>query len=71
MKIYLLRHGQKDWNLEGRLQGRKDIPLNDCGKEQMFTVAEFLQVLSFQPHMACNWRLPAVYTEKMFLWNLF
>lgn len=48
MKIYLLRHGQTDWNLEGRLQGRKDIPLNDCGREQMLTVAEHLQVLKFQ-----------------------
>lgn len=49
MKIYLLRHGQTDWNLEGKLQGRKDISLNDCGREQMLTVAEHLQVLNFQP----------------------
>lgn len=32
--IYVVRHGQTDMNKEGRLQGRRGLPLNDHGKEQ-------------------------------------
>jgi probable phosphoglycerate mutase len=29
-----IRHGQTDWNFEGRMQGRRDIPLNATGEGQ-------------------------------------
>jgi broad specificity phosphatase PhoE len=32
--IYYIRHGETEWNAEGRLQGTQDIPLNDLGRRQ-------------------------------------
>ena len=32
--IYIVRHGQTDWNMEGRYQGRIDIELNENGINQ-------------------------------------
>ena len=42
-RIYFIRHGETDWNAEGRLQGQRDVPLNDLGRVQAFEVGEKLK----------------------------
>ena len=33
-RLIFIRHGETDWNFEGRLQGQHDIPLNGRGRDQ-------------------------------------
>ena len=43
MKIYIVRHGETDWNGPRRLQGRSDIPLNETGIEEAKITGEALK----------------------------
>jgi len=40
--FWFLRHGETDWNAEGRSQGRTDIPLNHVGRMQARRAARTL-----------------------------
>ena len=37
--LYYIRHGETDWNVEGRLQGQHDIPINASGYWPALTAA--------------------------------
>lgn len=44
-RLILVRHGETDWNREGRLQGGQDIPLNLLGRDQAAEAAARLKAL--------------------------
>jgi probable phosphoglycerate mutase len=47
--LYVVRHGETDWNREGRLQGQRDISLNELGRAQAAEAACRLQALVARP----------------------
>ena len=48
-RILFVRHGETDWNVEGRLQGQTDIPLNALGRFQAEDVGRRLAKLIDTP----------------------
>jgi broad specificity phosphatase PhoE len=46
-RLCLVRHGETDWNLEGRYQGQNDVPLNEKGRAEARTLARELNGTPF------------------------
>ena len=46
-QLYLVRHGQTDWNVEGRYQGQTDWPLNGVGRAQALRLGRQLAGIPF------------------------
>ncbi len=42
MKLYFVRHGETEWNVKKKIQGKTDIPLNENGKKQAKELADKL-----------------------------
>ena len=66
MKLYLLRHGETDWNKAGRFQGQTDIPLNDAGRELARITRRNMPPVKFD-RVYCSPLQRAVETAKIFL----
>ena len=47
MKLYVIRHGETDWNVEKRFQGTADISLNEKGVELARIVGENMMDIPF------------------------
>src|SRR5262245_63210855 len=55
LRLYIARHGQTDWNVEHRLQGWTDRPLDETGRRQAVELAESLKGI----------RLDAIYSSTL------
>ena len=45
--LYIVRHGQTDWNVQGKLQGHADIPLNNTGRAEAAGLSERIGKIDF------------------------
>ena len=48
IELYLIRHGETEWNKESICQGRTDFPLNLKGKEEASEVAKELKAKNYK-----------------------
>ncbi|OIT39567.1 phosphoglycerate mutase-like protein 4 [Nicotiana attenuata] len=55
-EIIVIRHGETEWNADGRIQGHLDVELNDSGRQQAMAVAARL---SREP------RISAIYSSDL------
>jgi broad specificity phosphatase PhoE len=53
--LLLIRHGETDWNVEGRWQGQADVPLNHRGQQQAIEIARSL----------CHCDIHAIYSSDL------
>ena len=67
-RIILIRHGETNWNKEGRFQGQIDIPLNDKGKGQASKASKYLEEIEFTKAFSSSMKRPYE-TAKIILNN--
>ncbi len=63
--IYVVRHGETDWNLQGRIQGNTDNSLNAKGREQAAGIASQLAQISID-HIYPSGLSRAIQTAEAF-----
>jgi len=67
-RIILIRHGETNWNKEGRFQGQIDVPLNEKGREQATKASKYLEEVEFNKAFSSSMKRPYE-TAKIILNN--
>ena len=67
-RIFLIRHGETNWNKEGRFQGQINIPLNNNGKDQAEKASKYLKEINFNKAFSSSMDRPFE-TAKIILQN--
>ena len=67
-RIFLVRHGETNWNKEGRFQGQINVPLNKNGKDQAKKASKFLSEINFNKAFSSSMDRPYE-TAKIILQN--
>lgn len=57
-RLLLVRHGETNWNRDGRFQGQIDIPLNENGHAQAAQAAEFLKTIQIDVAVTSSMKRP-------------
>ncbi len=57
-RLLLVRHGETEWNRQGRFQGQIDVPLNDNGRVQASQAAEFLKSVQIDSAVSSSMARP-------------
>ena len=58
--LLFVRHGLTDWNMQMRLQGRENVPLNNGGKMQAEELAQLLKNALLD-----KWQINGIYSSPL------
>ena len=64
-RLIIIRHGETEWNLEGRIQGHMDSPLTESGRAQAEAIAGRLQTVEVNALYSSD--LGRAYTTAQFV----
>lgn len=64
-RMILVRHGETDWNRQGRFQGQIDIPLNSNGQAQAEAAGSFLSDVAIQKAFSSSMTRPKQTAEAI------
>ena len=64
MYLYIIRHGQTDWNIQKKLLSREDVDLNDIGIKQCVEAEKLVRYLNYDL-VICSPMIRTKHTEQI------